>query len=288
MALELIDTHLHLLYPDKFNYEWCAGIPALQGAFRIEDYRSAAAKAKRGARIQSAIFMEVDVPAPEQEAEADYFARMADKDRGRPSLTAVIAAARPESPDFPAQLKRLARDMRIRGLRRVLHTVPDDLSQTDLFAENIRLLPQYEFTFDLCARPHQLPNVAKLIERCPGTQFVLDHCGVPDIAGGGLDPWRDYIRAIAAFPNVACKVSGLPTCSDPKKPLTAQVQPYFDHVLECFYPERLLWGSDWPVCNLGFDLAAWLDTTAELLAPLAEHEQAAIAAGNANRIYRLN
>jgi predicted TIM-barrel fold metal-dependent hydrolase len=288
MALALIDTHLHLLYPDQFSYEWCAGIPALQGAFTLEDYRKLANGANRRVHIESAIFMEVDVPVAQQAAEADFFARMADRDRGKPPLMAVIASARPESPDFPAQLAKLAADVRVRGLRRVLHTVPDETAQTDRFAENIRLLAPHELTFDLCARPHQLPFLTTLVERCPQVQFVLDHCGVPDIAGGGLDPWRDSIRALAKLPNVACKVSGLASCAAADWPLTPQVQPYFDHCLECFYPERLIWGSDWPVCNLPRSLEAWLDTTADLLGALSEHEQAAIGTGNANRIYRLN
>lgn len=283
--MELIDTHVHLLHPDQFNYEWCAGVPALQGRFGLDDYRMQAANAKGRVNVHSVIFMEADVPVAQQEAETNYFARMADKDRGKPSLIAVIAAAWPESPDFPRQLAKLAGDARVRGLRRVLHTQPDELSQTELFAENLRLLAKCELAFDLCVRPRHLPLVATLAERCPQTQFVLDHCGAPDVAAGELDSWREGIRALAARPNVACKFSGLGSLADPSKPLTPQVRPVFEHCLECFYPERMVWGSDWPVSP---DLKTWCDTTADLLGELSDHEQAAIASGNANRIYRLN
>jgi predicted TIM-barrel fold metal-dependent hydrolase len=283
--MELIDTHLHLLHPEKFSYPWCAGDPALQGRFSLEDYRAQAAKAQSRAHIQAVLFMEVDVPAEQQEAETDFFARMADKDRGKPPLLGIIAAARPESPEFSRQLARLAGDARIRGVRRVLHNLPDGIFQAPLFAENLRLLAKTELTFDLCVQPRQLPLIADLIEQCPQTQFVLDHCGRPDLAGGELDLWREGIRVLAARSNVVCKFSGLASLADAAKPLTPQVKPCFTHCLECFYPERMLWGSDWPVSA---DLQVWLDTTVELLGELSEHEQAAIGAGNAGRIYRLN
>lgn len=284
--MELIDSHVHLLEPEKFSYAWCAPVPALNHAFRLADYRAAAA-GPAGVRIASAVFMEADVPAAQQEAEADYFSRLAGRDRGTLPLGAVIAGAWPESAEFPAQLERYALDARIRGVRRVLHTMPDGLVQTPRFAENLRRLAQYGFTFDVCLRPHLLPAVTDLVARCPETQFVLDHCGVPDIAGGQLDPWRGLIRQLAARPNVTCKFSGLASVCDPAKPLTPQVRPYFEHCLECFSPARLMWGSDWPVCNLGFNLAAWLQTTGDLLGALSPDEQAAIGSGTARRIYRL-
>lgn len=287
VPMELIDTHVHLLYPENFSYAWCAPLPVLNRAFRLGDYRAAAAAGPVGARVQSVVFMEADVPAAQQEAETGFFSRLAGSDRDAPLLAAVIAGAWPESADFPAQVARLAGKARVRGVRRVLHTMPDGLSQTPRFAENLRLLAGHGLTFDLCLRPHLLPAVIALSGRCPETQFVLDHCGVPDIARRKLDPWRDGIRQLAARPNVVCKFSGLASCCDPTRPMTPQVRPYFEHCLECFSPARLMWGSDWPVCNLTFDLAAWLQTTAELLCGLSGDEQAAIGTGTAQRIYRL-
>lgn len=283
--MELIDTHVHLLHPEKFSYALGAGNPALQGRFSLEDYRVQTAKAASVAQVQAVLCMEASVPAEQQEAEMEFFARMADKDRGKPPLIGVIAAARPESPDFPRQLARLAGDARIRGVRRVLHTQPDEVFQAPLFTENLRLLAKAELSFDLCVQPRQLPLIADLVEQCPQTQFVLDHCGRPDLAGGELGAWREGIRILAARSNVACKFSGLASLADPARPLTPQVQPCFAHCLECFYPERMLWGSDWPVSA---DLKGWIETTVELLGELSDHEQAGIGAGNAGRIYRLN
>ena len=98
---------------------------------------------------------------------------------------------------------------------------------------------------------------------------------------------RDDLRRLAERPNVACKFSGLASCCDAMRPMTPQVRPYFEHCLECFTPARLMWGSDWPVCNLTFDLGAWLRTTAELPGELSPEEQTAMGTGTAQRIYRL-
>ena len=285
--MELIDAHVHLLHPEQFSYAWCAAEPVLNRAFRIEDYRAAATQVPIGERVRAAVFMEADVPVIQQAAETEYFSRMADEDHGSLPLAAVIAGARPEAADFPAQLERLVGNPRVRGLRRVLHTMPDGLSQTPRFAENLRRLAGHRLTFDLCVRPHLLPAVSALVAACPETLFVLDHCGVPDIANGRLDPWRKDLRVLAERPNVVCKFSGLASVCDPSRAMTPQVRPYFELCLECFGPARMMWGSDWPLCNLTFDLAAWVWTTSELLGELSETEQAAIAADTARRIYRL-
>lgn len=285
--MQLIDTHVHLLHPDRFAYEWCAGVPGLQGTFPLAAYRAAINGAPHAVRVESAVFMEVDVPAAQQEAEAAFFSQLGDKEPGTPALVAVIASARPESPDFPAQLDRLVAIPRLRGLRRVLHTMPDDLALTPLFAANLRRLPAHQLTFDVCTRPRQLPNVISLIRRCPEVQFVLDHCGVPDIAAQELDPWRNYIRQLAELPNVVCKVSGLSGCADPALPLVPQLRPFVEHCCERFGAARLVWGSDWPVCALAFPLAAWLEATAELFAPFSAAEKLRIGVTNAQRLYRL-
>lgn len=283
--MDLIDTHIHLLHPDRFTYAWCAGNPALQGRFGLEEYRAQAAKAKGRARVRGMMFMEADVPAEQQAAETEFFARLADKDRGTPPLIALIAGAAPESADFPRQLAQIGTEARVRGFRRVLHTQPDAVLKSSLLAENLCRLPAAGLAFDLCVRPRQLALVTALVTACPQTQFVLDHCGAPDLAGGDLDGWREGIRELAQRPNVACKFSGLGSLADATKPLTPQVQPVFAHCLDCFYPERMLWGSDWPVSA---DLKAWVETTVELLSPLSEHEQIAIGSGNVGRIYGMN
>ncbi len=283
--MDLIDTHVHFLHPDHFTYVWCAGQPRLAGAHTLDDYRRAVQSGPADLRVQALLYMEADVAPEESELEAELFAGLANRDRQTPGLIGIIAGVQPETAAFPAQLAQLAGIARVRGVRRVLHTQPDEVLASPLLAANLQLLAERELSFDLCLRPRQLVLATALVTACPQTQFVLDHAGAPDVAGGALDAWREGIRALAARPNVVCKFSGLGSLVDPAKPLTAQVRPIFEYCLECFHSERMLWGSDWPVAA---DLAAWLATTAELLGGLQDYEQQAIAVGNANRIYRLN
>ncbi len=198
--MTIIDTHLHLVYLDRFSYPWLNGAPALNKQFTAESYFAEAAQLG----IESALHMEVDVAEPDMEAETAFMTRV------DPRVIGAIAAARPEHTDFPAYLDRIAAIKGVKALRRILHTSPNALSGTPLFAENLRRLAARQLSFDLCLRADQLLEVGKaLVEKCPQVQFVLDHCGVPDIAGKGFAPWAAAITEIAKLPNLACKISGI-------------------------------------------------------------------------------
>jgi len=281
--LNLTDTHLHLLAPDRFTYAWCKGLPALEKPFSIRDCAAAAQEAKSGAIIAKSIFMEVDVNEDQQLIEAQFFGTQAD-DPGN-TLQAVIASGRPESAGFGDHLEKLLENPFVRGVRRILHTQPDDLSRSPLFADHLRLLPRFGYTFDLCLLERQLPIAIELADECPDTQFILDHMGCPNVAGGELAPWRAALKAVAKCPNITCKISGITASADPKKPLTAQLRPYVEHAIETFGWDRVVWGSDYPVCNLTFNLAAWLDATAEILKGESAGNVEKLASGNAGKVY---
>ena len=283
----MIDTHQHLLYPDRFGYPWTGELPALQGAFRLDDYRAAAA----GCGVDGAIFMEVDVDEGQSGDEARFFCELAaDPASG---ILGVVAAARPEQEGFGAQLENVLHP-KLKGLRRVLHTQPDELSQTPLFRGNIRRLGRFGFTFDLCVLQRQLGVALDLVRACPGTTFILDHGGVPDIAandapgGPGFRAWQAAIKELAREPHVHGKISGLTAYARPDQRNAAGLQPYVDTMLEAFGPGRLVWGGDWPVCNLGSGLRAWCDLTIALLAGLESSDREAILSRNARRIYSLD
>lgn len=285
--MDLIDSHVHLLLPSRFRYDWCAAVPALQREFSLADYRAALRAGPDGLRVREVVVMEADVPVAEQQAEADYFDALARRQSDEPRLAAVIAGLHPEAAEFSRGLAARRSRPSVRGVRRVLHPVPGSVPSAAGFAENLRQLAPAGFTFDLCLRPPLLPAITELVARCPETQFVLDHCGVPNVAKGELEPWRDDLRRLAQRPNVVCKFSGLAGCADPARPLTPQLRPYFHHCLACFGADRLMWGSDWPVCCLEIELGAWLSATAELLGEISPAEAALIAAGTARRVYRL-
>lgn len=278
--MDRIDTHQHLIYPDHFSYDWTAGFPALAGqVFRAEEYRAAAAQSA----ISEAIFMEVDVPWEQAASEAAFFCSLADDPTN--GISGVIAACRPESENFAADLEATAHP-RLVGYRRVLHTQPDELSTTPLFRKNVSRIGKSGLTFDLCLLPRQLANGAALIDACPDTRFILDHCGVPDIASGDLAFWREQLREISRRPNLACKISGI--IAYVAGEITADtLRPVVEHAIDCFGWDRIVWGSDWPVCNLTRDLASWTGLLGEILADCSEDELAGLYHRNAREIYHL-
>ncbi len=282
----MIDTHQHLLYPDRFTYTWTKDIPPLQGAFPLEAYREAAA----GTGVEGTVFMEVDVEPAENADEARFFCALADDPANR--LLGVIASARPEDEGFEAHLDAITHP-RLRGIRRVLHTQPDELSQGTRFRENVSRLGARGLTFDICVLQRQLPLARDLARAAPETTFVLDHCGVPDIAGNdaptgeGWKQWKRDVTALAELPNLNVKLSGITVYAAEEQRNTEALRPYADVLLETFGPGRMVWGGDWPVCNLGSGLPRWCELTDELLAPLAEDERAKILAWTARRVYGL-
>lgn len=277
--MHLVDTHQHLWDLDRLPYSWCAGIPALNRSFRLADYRDAAL----GTPIAKTVFMECDVDSPHQLEEARAIQALANAD---PLIAGIVASGRPESADFPAHLDALATLPKLRGLRRVLHVVPDDLSRQSLFRENIRRLPGLGLTFDLCVLARQLPVAIELVDACPDVTFILDHCGVPDVKGKAYEPWRTEIAALAQRPNVHCKISGIVAYAAHDWTV-ADLRPWFEHVVGSFGWQRVVWGGDWPVCLLGAPLARWVEATAELTADASVDERASLFHRNAERLYRV-
>jgi predicted TIM-barrel fold metal-dependent hydrolase len=182
---------------------------------------------------------------------------------------------------------------RLTGIRRVLHTQPDELSQSCIFRENVSHVGAHGLSFDLCVLQRQLPLALALVRACPQTTFILDHCGVPEIsandapAGAGFLAWEKSIRALAAEPNVNGKISGISAYAPAPLRNATGLRPYTDTMLDAFGPTRLVWGGDWPVVNLGDGLLAWSTITRELLSGLTEAERFQIFTNNAKKIYRI-
>lgn len=276
-----IDTHLHLIDRSRLGYPWLAGVPALDRDFLHEEY---ALQARR-LGIEAALHMEVDVAPEEIGAETGYISELAKKDGSL--LRGAISSCRPDSPDFTAFLERQQDNPFVLGFRRVLHVMPDDHSGSDAFRAGIRALNGSRFTFDLCVLPHQIPAAMALADLAPDTQFILDHCGVPAIASGEQHPWRDHITDIARRPNVVAKISGVVAYADSSNWNVDTLRPYVEHVTDAFGFNRIVWGSDWPVCTLGGGLATWVGATHALFAGASEQERQQLYNGNARRIWSL-
>ncbi len=277
----IVDTHLHIVDQDALSYPWLADAGPLNRNFSYDDY---AREAKR-LGIAASLHMEVDVAESDIDAETDNVARIA----ARPGSLVVgaIANCRPENPGFAALLERAREKQIIKGFRRVLHVMPDDLSTSRLFRDNIKRLAGTGLTFDIVAKPHQLPIVQQLVDLAPDVQFVLDHCGVPDIKGGAYEPWAKNMTEMAKRPNVVGKLSGIVAYTDTQNWTLADIRPYAEHTISSFGFDRMVWGSDWPVCTLAGTLSAWVAATHALLEGASKEEKAKLLSDNAIRLWNL-
>ncbi|MEM9578161.1 MAG: amidohydrolase [Pseudomonadota bacterium] len=277
----LFDTHLHLIYPERLSYPWLADFEVLNKPNRFEDYTR---QAKR-LGIGGCLHMEVDVAPDLIRAETGLVDEMIQAPESL--MKGAISSCRPEADDFPAFLEWAKAQSAIKGFRRVLHVVPDELSQSGTFRDNVKRLSGTGLTFDLCALPAQLPLMAELVDHCPDVQFVLDHCGVPAIAAGEMSPWQEHIAALAERPNVIAKISGVIAYADQESWSLDDIRPWVDFTANAFGPDRLVWGSDSPVCNLGGGLETWVAVTRALTADWSGAERDALYHGTACRIWGL-
>ena len=280
--ISLLDTHQHLVYREKASYGWTKDIPPLaEGNFTLDDYKTLT----EGLGIGGTLFMETGVDDPDYQQETRFVKSLAENaDNG---MIGLISSIRPESDEgFETWLEETIA-MGVVGYRRILHVMPDDTSQSDIFRKNVRKIGVSGKTFDICFLPGQLPVACELAKACENTKLILNHCGVPDIAGNGLDPWRQDIKALAQIPNVICKLSGLMAYCAPGTSSLETIEPYVDHVLNCFGPNRMVWGSDWPVVNLAKGLPEWIAVTRKILGKLSADEASSIAYGTAQIVYKV-
>jgi predicted TIM-barrel fold metal-dependent hydrolase len=277
----LFDSHLHIVDRQKLAYPWLDGAGALNRDSLYADY---ARDAKR-CGISDVLHMEVDVAPTDIDAETTYIEGLSRQPGSL--IRGAIAACRPEEPGFPAYLERILANPFVKGFRRVLHVVADDVSEGVLFRENLNRLTATRLTFDLCVLPHQMQRVMKLIDLNPDVRFILDHCGVPAIKDGMSDVWKAGISEIARRANVTVKISGVIAYADADSWTVETLRPFVEHSITSFGWDRVIWGSDWPVCTLGGGLPTWVATTHALTSGCSDEERAKLYRLNARRLWNL-
>lgn len=276
----ILDTHLHLVDRSRISYPWIEGSGPLERDWSHAEYAAEAAQCG----ITRALHMEVDVSPDMIGAETDYIESLPVRDDV--PIVGIISSCRPEADGFAAEIERAQARASVVGFRRVLHVVPDEVSQTETFRRNIKRLGPAGIPFDICVLARQLPLAMELADAAPDTQFVLDHCGVPDIAGDAFDAWSRDISSLARRDNVAVKVSGLPAYA--KEGWQAHdLRRWTDHIAQSFGTGRMVWGSDWFVCTLGGGLTKWVDASRQLFSEFSESERRAVFSDNAERIWSL-
>ena len=190
------------------------------------------------------------------------------------------------SPELPSQLEQFSSHPRFVGVRHVLQDEPDDEFMLRAeFRRGIAQLQHFGLTYDLLLFPKHLPIAARLVEEFPDQPFVLDHIAKPLIAQGELSPWQHSIRQLAKLPNVSCKLSGMVTEAKWQQWQSKDFRPYLDTVVEAFGTDRLMIGSDWPVCLLSSNYNSTMQLVIEYAQQFTADAQAAILGGNCARFY---
>ena len=274
-----IDAHHHVWRLDRGDYGWLT--PA-QGAI-YRDYTLANLKPLLTAAGVEATVL---VQAAPTRAETDFLLQVAEASLGivRGVVGWVDLAARDAIP----MLGQIAGKPLLKSIRPMLQDLPDPawILRKDV-VHALRALPPLGLRFDALVKPAQLPALLAVIERIPDLDVVIDHGAKPPIAVCGWQPWADLIAAAAQSPRVHCKLSGLVTEAGADWRADT-VRRYVDHLLACFGPGRLLWGSDWPVVDLAGGYERWAAATDVLLSGLSAGDRAAILGGNAWRFYGLD
>jgi L-fuconolactonase len=280
-VIPIVDTHQHLWDLKKFRLNWIKKGSVLDRSYVSSDY----ADAVKGLNVIQAVYMEVDVDPSQQVAEAEHLIALCKKG-GTPTRAAVISG-RPISDSFAKYVRQFKDSPHIKGVRQVLHG-PDTKAGYCLqksFVRGVRLLGEMGMSFDLCMRPGELPDATKLIDECPDTRFILDHCGNADLKNH--EQWKKDIADLAKRKNVVGKVSGIVASATPGKWTADDLAPVIKHTLAVFGPDRVMFGGDWPVCLLAATYAGWVKALKEIVADRKLAEQRKLFADNAIKFYGL-
>jgi L-fuconolactonase len=210
-----------------------------------------------------------------------------------PWILGVVGWVDLRSPEVHSQLKSLARNPKLVGIRHIVQSEPDDrfLLQPE-FLRGLSALEEFDLAYDILIYTKHLPVAAEFVGRFPRQRFVLDHLAKPTIKSGdidswGVDSWAQGIRRLAEFPNVSCKLSGLVTEADWQHWQPEQIVPYLDIAFESFGPDRLMVGSDWPVCLVAASYARVVEVVKNYLRSQDPKSRDAVLGGNAQRFWRL-
>ncbi|SEM19218.1 amidohydrolase family protein [Streptacidiphilus jiangxiensis] len=281
-APRVVDAHHHVWDLTVRDQDWISGpaLAPLRRNFDLDELRPQA----RAAGVDSTVLVQT-VCVPEETPE---LLALADTD---PLVAGVVGWTDLTCADIADNLAALragAGGEHLVGIRHQVQSEPDPewLLRPDV-QRGLRAVAAAGLAYDLVITAEQLPAATAAAISLPGAVFVLDHLGKPPVAERALAPWAGHLRAFAALPNTAAKVSGLVTEADWHRWQPADLRPFVDVALDAFGPGRLLFGSDWPVSTLAADYSRVVAVTRDLLAPLTPGEREAVFGGNAERLYRL-
>ncbi|MGW1167102.1 amidohydrolase family protein [Streptomyces sp. NPDC002550] len=280
--MRAVDAHHHVWDLSVRDQDWIKGLELqpLRRNFHLADLEPEA----RAVGVDRTVLVQT-VTVPEETPE--FLALAAEHDL----IAGVVGwtdLTRPDIADELSRLRELPGGAFLKGIRHQVQGEPDPqwLLRPEV-RRGLAAVARAGLVYDLVVLPHQLPACAEAAARLPQLTFVLDHLGKPPIASGDREPWASALRALAALPNTVAKLSGLVTEADPASWTTADLRPYTDTALEAFGPDRLMFGSDWPVCTTAATYTEVHTAMSELTADLGYAERRALFEGTATAVYGL-
>lgn len=281
-ALGVVDAHHHLWDLAVRDQDWITGpeMAPLDRSFAVADLAAEA----RAAGVTGTVVVQT-VTVAEETPELLALAAGSELLAGVVGWTDLTA---PDVADTLAALRAGPGGERLVGIRHQVQGEPDPrwLERPEVL-HGLTAVAEAGLAYDLVVLPHQLPAACAAARAVPGLAFVLDHLGKPPIRSGAVEPWASGLRALGSLPNTFGKLSGLVTEADWAGWTRTGLRPFADTALEVFGPERLMFGSDWPVCLLAASYAEVLSAARDLTVELSLSEQASVFAGTAARAYRL-
>jgi predicted TIM-barrel fold metal-dependent hydrolase len=290
----IIDTHLHIWDLQRFSLPWLDSVEALNRTYRVEDYLREGGQGE-GWRIEKAVYVEVDVAPAQRMEEADYIAGVCADEKS--IIDAAVISVDMASGQAAEHLRPFRGHAGIRGVRHVLHvdSSPKGACLKETFVNNVRFLGEQGMLFEGCLRCPELADFVRLAELCPDTLMVLDHMGnvdpalianrAPDTRGAeARDQWKKDIDALGKLPNVACKISGLNAFGDWDNSV---LEPALEHCFAAFGEDRILFASNYPVCELSLRARPWMEALMEITAGRSKEFNNKLFHDNASRIYRM-
>ena len=289
--IPIVDTHQHLWDLSQIKLAWLdPDTPAgkvIGHSFTPKEY----AEATKGLNVVKAVYMEVDVVPEQQQKEADYVIELCEG--GKTPTCAAVVSGRPASEGFEKYARQFKGSKYVKGIRQVLHveSTPAGYALKPEYVKGVQLLGDLGLSFDLCVRPAELPDFGKLIDRCPNTRFILDHCGNADLkhTPPQRERWKKDMAEIAKRKNLVGKVSGFIASAPARGKWTLDdLAPVVNHTLEVFGPDRVMFGGDWPVCLLGVQkYADWATSLQTIVKDRPEDQQKKLFHDNAVKFYGL-
>jgi L-fuconolactonase len=275
---EKIDAHHHLWRYNAAEYEWL-------DETKQELHRDFSTKDLMAELSAAGIDGTIVVQARQTLEDTRWLLDQADRCDG---VRGVVGWAPIAGEDFPGVMEEFENRPKLKGLRHVIEAEEDEnyILRADFNAGMVAMQGS-GLVYDLLVRAQQLPQTIEFVDEYPDQVFVLDHMAKPQVGAGAMEPWAANTRELGLRENVWCKVSGLATEADWKSWSLETLRPYLDVAVDAFGPERLMVGSDWPVCLLATGYAKWFDVLREYFAGFSETERAAIFGSNAVNVYQL-